>query len=107
MNGKWPDILKFSREVPSQKGSGDGKDAYPGRFVFETEALREISFDQRSASVLAQLCDVLMIVETSCAQRFTGSTAPIKQCSVFLLEILMMILEEGRQTQRNFTPTYF
>lgn len=106
MNAKWPKPLNPSTTPLAHAALSPVPDLYPSRFVFHTDALRHLDYDQHSATILAQLCDVLMIVETSCAKRFAGSQAPIKQCSVYILEILMAIVDEGRRMQKNYSPTH-
>lgn len=105
MTAKWPEPLDASRTQRAHGALGPVPDPYPALFVFHTDALRHLDYDQPSATILAQLCDVLMIVEASCAKRFAGSQAPINQCSLYLLELLMAIVDEGRRMQKNFLPT--
>lgn len=107
MNAASPDRpgggLHLKLAPPSQSPSVD----YPDQFLFCSAELQSLDYNQASARVLAQICDILILFETACAQRFTPATEPVAQCSVFILDILMKIIDEGRRTHRNLTPSSF
>ncbi|MBX9683201.1 MAG: hypothetical protein K2X41_05375 [Hyphomicrobium sp.] len=107
MNAESPDKSRGGAHLkiapPPQSSSVD----YPEQFLFRSAELKNLDYNQASARVLAQICDILMLFETSCAQRFTPATEPVAHCSVFILDIVMKIIDEGRRTHRNLTPSNF
>ena len=105
MNAESHDLTRGSahrRLAPQQDFSSCD---YPEQFLFRSAELENLDYNQASARLLTQLCDTLMLFETSCAQRFTPATEPVAQCCVFILDIVMKIIDEGRRTHRNFTPS--
>ncbi len=107
MNAASPDKPRGSahlRSAPTLHGTSAD---YPEQFLFRSAELESLDYNQASARMLAQICDVLMLFETSCAQRFTPATEPVAQCCVFILDIVMKIIDEGRRTHRNLTPSNF
>lgn len=107
MNGELPERRTLYPE-PGQALNplGEHQD-YPEEFLFRRSELEALDFNARSAYVLSQLCDVLMLIEKACARSLTPSTEPISRCSVFILEIFLRMLEAERPPHLQSTPNDF
>jgi hypothetical protein len=107
MNGELPEHSSLTPEAGQPLHPLSGHQDYPEVFVFRRSELEALDFDARSASVLSQLCDVLMLIEKACARSLTPSTEPITRCSVFILEIFLRMLEAERPAHLQSTPNDF
>ncbi|OYX97985.1 MAG: hypothetical protein B7Y80_17710 [Hyphomicrobium sp. 32-62-53] len=77
------------------------RDQYPEHYVFQRSDLESLDTNPQSARVLAQLCDVLMLFEKACARSLSPNTQPVAQCTVFILEIFLKMIEAERQSTRK------
>lgn len=82
-------------------------DQYPEQYVFRRSDLEALDNNLRSAQLLAQLCDLLVQFEKSCARSLNPSTQPVGQCTVFILEIFLKMMEAERQSNPNFMSNNF
>lgn len=107
MNGESPKRISLNPDTGQSLISLSEHQAYPEMFVFRRSELEALDLDAKSASVLSQLCDVLMLIEKACARSLTPSTEPITRCSVFILEIFLRMLEAERLAHLQSTPNDF
>lgn len=80
---------------------------YPEHFLFRRSQLEVLDYNPQSALILAQLCDLLMLFEKSCARSLNPATQPVAQCTVFILEIFLKMVEAERQSNSDFTANDF
>lgn len=107
MNGKLPDRIGLGADKSQFFQRLSSAQSYPEIFVFHTADLEALDFNARTASILSQLCDVLMLVEKSCARSLNLSTEPIAHCTVFLLEQILRMVETQRKDPQYSTPNDF
>jgi len=82
-------------------------DQYSEQYVFRRSELEALDYNLGSARVLAQLCDLLVQFEKSCARSLNPSTQPVAQCTVFILEIFLKMMEAENQSNPHFTANNF
>lgn len=82
-------------------------DQYPEQYVFRRSELEALDYNLESARVLAELCDLLVHFEKSCARSLSSSTQPVAQCTVFILEIFLKMMEAERQPNPDLTANDF
>lgn len=107
MNGESPKRVSLCPDAGQSLQSLSAPQDYPEIFVFRRSELEALDLNARSATVLSQFCDVLMLIEKACARSLTPSTEPITRCSVFLLEIFLRMLEAERPAHLQTTPNDF